>query len=52
MTFSSFQDIGKWVRRRQWLNKCVKCTNGRLGRCWGIHLECHQFRRPFSISRN
>jgi hypothetical protein len=20
--------------------------------CWGIHLECHQFRRSFSISRN
>jgi hypothetical protein len=33
MNFSSFQDFGKWESRRQWLNKCVKCTNGRLGRC-------------------
>jgi hypothetical protein len=33
MTFTSFQDFGKWDSRRQWLNKCVKCTNGLLGRC-------------------
>jgi hypothetical protein len=32
MIFASFQDLGKWDSRRQWLNKCVKCTNGRLGR--------------------
>jgi hypothetical protein len=33
MTFASFQDFGKWDSQRQWLNKCVKCANGRLGRC-------------------
>jgi hypothetical protein len=33
MIFASFQDFGKWDSRRQWLNKCVKCTNGRLGSC-------------------
>jgi hypothetical protein len=33
MMFASFQDFGKWDSRRQWLNKCVKCTNGRPGRC-------------------
>jgi hypothetical protein len=31
MIFASFQDFGKWDNRRQWLYKCVKCTNGRLG---------------------
>jgi hypothetical protein len=30
MIFASFQDFGKWDSRRQWLNKCAKCTNGRL----------------------
>jgi hypothetical protein len=29
--FVSFQDYGKWDSRRQWLNKCVKRTNDRLG---------------------
>jgi hypothetical protein len=33
MTFASFQDFGKWDSRRQWLNKWVKCTSGRLGMC-------------------
>jgi hypothetical protein len=33
MIFVSFQDFAKWNSRRQWLNKCVKCTNVRLGRC-------------------
>jgi hypothetical protein len=33
MIFASFQDCGKWDSRKQWLNKWVKCTNGRLGRC-------------------
>jgi hypothetical protein len=32
ITFASFQDVGKWDSRRQWLNKCVKCTNGLLER--------------------
>jgi hypothetical protein len=32
MNFAFFQDFGKWDSRRQWLNKCIKCTNGRLGR--------------------
>jgi hypothetical protein len=31
--FASFQGFGKCDKRRQWLNKWVKCTNGRLGRC-------------------
>jgi hypothetical protein len=35
MTFASFQDFGKWNRRRQWLNtsKCIRCNSGLLGRC-------------------
>jgi hypothetical protein len=33
MTFATFKDFGKWERRIQWLNKYVKCTNGRLVRC-------------------
>jgi hypothetical protein len=33
MTFASFQDFGKRDSPRQWLNKCVKCTNGRLRMC-------------------
>jgi hypothetical protein len=41
MTFASFQRFGKWDSRRQWLNKCVKCTNGRFGRCLR-----HSFRMP------
>jgi hypothetical protein len=32
-TFVSLQDFGKWDSRRQWLNTCVKCTSGLLGRC-------------------
>jgi hypothetical protein len=31
--FASFQDFGKWDSRRQWLNKCVTCISGLLGRC-------------------
>jgi hypothetical protein len=31
--FASFQGFGKCGSRRQWLNKWVKCNNGRLGRC-------------------
>jgi hypothetical protein len=33
MIFASFQDFGKCANQRQWLNKCVKCTSGLLGRC-------------------
>jgi hypothetical protein len=33
MTFAYFQNFGKWDSRRQWLNKCGKCTNGLPGRC-------------------
>jgi hypothetical protein len=33
VAFTSFQDFGKLGSRRQWLNKCVTCTNGLLGRC-------------------
>jgi hypothetical protein len=33
MTFASFQGFGKWDSRRQWLNKCAKCTKGLVGRC-------------------
>jgi hypothetical protein len=33
MIFASFQGARKWPGRRQWLNKCVKCTGDRLGRC-------------------
>jgi hypothetical protein len=29
--FASFQDVGKWESRRQWLIRCVKCTEGLLG---------------------
>jgi hypothetical protein len=41
MTFDSFQNFGKWDSRRHWLNKWVKCTNGRLGMCLR-----HSFRMP------
>jgi hypothetical protein len=41
MTFASFQDFRKWDNRRQWLSKCVKCTNGLLRRCLR-----HSFRMP------
>jgi hypothetical protein len=41
MILSSFQEFGKWDSQRQWLNKCVKCTNGCLGR----YLR-HSFRMP------
>jgi hypothetical protein len=33
ITFASFQNFGKWDSRRQWLNKCVRCTSDFLGRC-------------------
>jgi hypothetical protein len=33
MALASFQDLGKWDSRRQWLNKCVRCTSGLHGRC-------------------
>jgi hypothetical protein len=33
ITFASFQGFRKWDSRMQWLNKCVRCTNGLLGRC-------------------
>jgi hypothetical protein len=33
MTFVSSPRFWKWDSRRQWLNKCVKFTSGRLGRC-------------------
>jgi hypothetical protein len=33
MIFVSFQGAGKWLSRKQWLNKCVKCTRGLLGKC-------------------
>jgi hypothetical protein len=33
ITFASFQGFGKWESRRQWLNKCARCTSGSLGRC-------------------
>jgi hypothetical protein len=33
MNFVSFQDFGKWDTRSQWLNKCLTCTNVRLGSC-------------------
>jgi hypothetical protein len=35
--------FGKWDSRRQWLNKCVRCTNGLLGRCLR-----HSFGIPWS----
>jgi hypothetical protein len=31
MIFASFQGAGKWPSRRQWFNKCVKCTKDLLG---------------------
>jgi hypothetical protein len=34
--FSTFEGGGKWPSRRQWLNKCVKCTRYLLGR-WRRH---------------
>jgi hypothetical protein len=33
INFASFQGIGKWDSRRQWLNKCVNSSSGRFGRC-------------------
>jgi hypothetical protein len=33
ITFGSFQGFGKCDSRKQWINKWVKCTNDRLGRC-------------------
>jgi hypothetical protein len=33
MNCFSFQEFGKWDSRRQWLNKCVRCTSGLIGRC-------------------
>jgi hypothetical protein len=31
--FYSFQNLGKWESRMQWLNKFVRCTSGLLGSC-------------------
>jgi hypothetical protein len=31
--FASFQGVGKWAIRRQWLNKWVKYTKGIFGSC-------------------
>jgi hypothetical protein len=31
--FASFQIVGKWESRRQWLISCVKCTKVVLGSC-------------------
>jgi hypothetical protein len=39
--FASFQGVGKWKIRRQWLNKWVKCTKGLFWRCLR-----HSFRMP------
>jgi hypothetical protein len=33
MIFASLQSAGKWPSRRQWLNICVECTRGLVGRC-------------------
>jgi hypothetical protein len=33
ITLASFQDDGKYESRKQWLNKCVRCTRGLLRRC-------------------
>jgi hypothetical protein len=33
ITFASFQGFGKCDSRMQWMNKWVRWTNGRLGRC-------------------
>jgi hypothetical protein len=56
MTSASFQSFGKWDSRRQWLNKCVRCTSGLLGifleDYWGIGSEYHQVHKRFSISIN
>jgi hypothetical protein len=41
MTFASFQDFGKWANRRQWINKCERCSSELLGRCLR-----HSFRIP------
>jgi hypothetical protein len=32
VTFASFKGFGKWNSQRQWLNKCVRCNSGFLGR--------------------
>jgi hypothetical protein len=37
--FASFQAFRKWDSRRQWLNKCVRCTSCFLGRCLRHSLE-------------
>jgi hypothetical protein len=36
MILASIQGAGTWPSRRQWLNKCIKCTKGLLGR-WRRH---------------
>jgi hypothetical protein len=33
ITFASLQGFGKCDSWRQWLNKCVRCISGFLGRC-------------------
>jgi hypothetical protein len=48
--FAFFQGFEKFDSRRQWLNKWVKCTNGRFGRCLRHAFEMPSFHRPFSIS--
>jgi hypothetical protein len=35
MSYASSQDFGKCGSRRQWLNKCVRCISGLLGRFLG-----------------
>jgi hypothetical protein len=41
LIFDAFQDAGKRLSRRQWLNKRVKCKRGRLAIC-----RRHQFIMP------
>lgn len=36
MTLASFQDFVKCGSRRQWLNTCVRCTDGLLGTHLGL----------------
>jgi hypothetical protein len=44
MFFASFQSAGKWPRRRCWLNKCVECARGVIGRC-----RRHKFGMPSKL---
>jgi hypothetical protein len=36
ITSASYQGFGKWDSRMQWLNKCVRRTNGLLGICSAV----------------